>query len=124
MPDRDTTTFHNHADSFTVRGEELLRTSQRVESRGPSMQASRTAHYAWLYRGSRASRIAPSSRAASSLGHGWSGDVAPKAGAAASASPLRPRVSPLSRSRPDGRDLPAEAGVSAAMARSHFIEAQ
>jgi hypothetical protein len=94
------------------------------------MQASRTAHYAWLYRGSRASRIAPSSQAASSQGHGWSGDVAPKAGAAgalgaaASASPLRPRVSPLSRSRPDGRDLPAEAGVSAAMARSHFIEAQ
>lgn len=83
------------------------------------MQASRTAHYAWLYRGSRAARIAPNSQA-----HGWSGEVAPKAGAILGASPLRPRVSPLSRSRPEGRDLPAEANVSAAMARSHFIETQ
>jgi hypothetical protein len=79
------------------------------------MQASRTAHYAWLYRGSRGSQRGQA--------QGWSSEVAIKPSASAPESrlgvnSLRQRVSPLARS------LIVEAGMTAATARAHFIEAQ
>jgi hypothetical protein len=87
------------------------------------MQASRTAHYAWLYRGSRAPMTSRPRVSQGSQTTGWPGEAAAKPITVA-ADPRRPRVSPLSRPRLDARDLPGEASMSAAMARSHFIEAQ
>lgn len=66
------------------------------------MQASRTAHYAWLYRGSRGSQRGQA--------QGWPSEVAPKSPTGS----LRQRVSPHAR----------EASMTAAAARAHFIEAQ
>lgn len=76
------------------------------------MQASRTAHYAWLYRGSRGSQRGQA--------QGWPSEVAPKQ----SASSLRQRISPHARGFARGNEPIVEASMAAAAARAHFIEAQ
>ena len=78
------------------------------------MQASRTAHYAWLYR-SRSSQRAQA--------QGWPTEVAPKPSAA------RQRVSPLAirsnnPSRGNAQELTGELLINSSAARAHFIEAQ
>lgn len=92
------------------------------------MQASRTAHYAWLYRGgARGSQRGQA--------QGWPSEVASKAPSSAlepriGGNSLRQRVSPLGRSLGNAaRGLSAEhpvveATMTAAAARAHFIDAQ
>jgi hypothetical protein len=86
------------------------------------MQASRTAHYAWLYRsGSRGSQRGQANQV-------WPTEVLPKT--SASASQLRARIPLLARTRAaergtsqsHGHELAGEA--SAIAARAHFIDAQ
>jgi hypothetical protein len=92
------------------------------------MQASRTAHYAWLYRGGARGQV-----------QGWPAEVASKPSAGAPESrigvnPLRQRVSPPARSLGHAarglsltlaKEHPlVEASMSAAAARAHFIDAQ
>ncbi|HET8932770.1 MAG TPA: class I SAM-dependent methyltransferase, partial [Polyangiales bacterium] len=81
------------------------------------MQASRTAHYAWLYR-SRSSQRAQA--------QGWPTEVAPKPSTASAA---RQRVSPLAvrsanPSRGNAQELTGELLINSSAARAHFIEAQ
>ena len=89
------------------------------------MQASRTAHYAWLYRGSLRGQA-----------QGWPTEVTPNA-CRLSGNALRPRAgtaalsplpAPLGRSAGRGAEPLVEpgivAGMEAAAARAHFIEAQ
>ena len=95
------------------------------------MQASRTAHYAWLYRGARGSQRGQA--------QGWPSDVASKSSASTPESrshvnSLRQRVSPLARglghlNRGLGpalanEHLSVDASMTAAAARAHFVEAQ
>jgi O-methyltransferase involved in polyketide biosynthesis len=88
------------------------------------MQASRTAHYAWLYRGG-----------ARGQAQGWPSEVASKPSATApesriSVNALRQRVSthsrqPAARSCALGNEHPiVEASMTAAAARAHFVDAQ
>lgn len=82
------------------------------------MQASRTAHYAWLYRGG----LRGSQRAQI---QGWPTEVVQKPSAAATARQL---ASPLARSagrgNAGGNELSGELMINSATARAHFIESQ
>jgi len=89
------------------------------------MQASRTAHYAWLYRGARGSQRGQA--------QGWPSEGASKPSSAFAPNSLRQRVSPRARgllqvTRGLGgltHEHPiVEASMTAAAARAHFIDAQ
>jgi O-methyltransferase involved in polyketide biosynthesis len=85
------------------------------------MQASRTAHYAWLYRGSRGPQRAQV--------QGWPTEVAPKSSTTSpesrvAAAAMRQRMPAHARGQARGNELIRGSELSIAAARAHFIESQ